>query len=275
MLIKPTSRPSYQYNRQGNSGFTLVEIVAVLVILSIVGVIGSRFLLISIDSYNTIQQRSKLIAKAQVSIEQMARQLRQSVPNAVRISGSGNCVEFLPALIGVRYLGLLPDSANGAPAVSLIPTAGFTLPSGSADHVLVAPLRADEVYTVGSSRVGVGAFGAGPIYTAIPLASSHQFLRNSLVNRVVVAENPKRFCLSAGNLLRYSGYGLLTSGLNDAAPAGSASAIMARNVNTSSVAFSLSDSSVNRNAVVNISLDFTEGSQTVALNQQVFVRNVP
>jgi len=249
----------------------------VMVILSIVGALGSRFLIISIDSYNTIQQRSKLIAKAQIAIEQMTRQLRQSVPNAVRVSGSGNCIEFLPALIGVRYLNSLPDESNGAPLVSSITTASFSLPSGSADHVLVAPMITTEVYTVigDRSRASAGVFGAGPVYTAIPLAANHRFLRNSLVNRVVIAEDPKRFCLSGGNLLRYNGYGLLSSALTDTAPVGGIPAIMGRNVSTSSAAFSLSGNSVNRNAVVNISLNFTEGSQTVTLNQQVFVRNVP
>ena len=266
----PYSKRSFQ-----NKGFTLVELILVLVILSILAALGSKFLFTALNSYDQSQTRFKLIAKGRVSIEQITRQLRMAVPNSVRVSASNNCIEFLPIVAGANYEGELPDSNNLAPEISSIATSSFTLGLGTPAHVVVAPASSSEIYTNSStaSRVSLGGLGSSP-YTAIPLASNHRFIQNSNNKRVYLASNPKRFCLSGGALIQYKNYGLITTGLSDTNPGGS-TILMAQNVSTDGNVFTLSNGSVNRNISVNIALRFTQGTETIDLYQTVFIRNVP
>lgn len=258
-------------------GFTLVELITVLVILGIIAAIGSNFLVTTVDTYDTVQKRTKLLNRGRTAIEQMARQIRISLPNSVRVSGSGNCIEFMPVVSGATYLSDVPDNENLAPATSSISTSPFTLDFGTAAHVAIAGLDSSEIYTSGSgvSRVAVGALGAGPSYTTIPLGSSHRFIRNSSTRRVYIAADPQRFCLIGTTLLEYSGYGLSTAAISDLAPGGSSSSVIAENVTANGVAFALSAGSEDVNTSVDIALSFTNGANSVSLTQQVLVRNVP
>ncbi|MFT5082918.1 MAG: MSHA biogenesis protein MshO [Lentisphaeria bacterium] len=257
-------------------GFTLIELITVMVILGVVAAIGSRFVVTTIDSYASVQERSKLINKGRLVIEQMTRQLRIALPNSVRVSASGNCVEFLPIVAGASYLTDVSDTENLAPLTSNIATAPFSLGVGSAQHVVIGALAENEIFTTGSpgSRVAIGALGAGPHYSAAPLASSHRFDRNSITKRVFITDNPLRFCVVGLNVVRYSAYGLLTSPLDDLDPGGAID-LMAEGVSSATVAFTLSLGSEDVNAAIDINMQFSQGSNQVNLKQQVLVRNVP
>ncbi len=258
------------------NGFTLIELITVLVILGIVAAIGSSFIISTIDSYDEVQSRSKLVNRGRLVIEQMTRWIRIASPNSVRVSTSGNCVEFLPIVTGVTYLSDVPDQNNLSPAATSVATAPYSLGVGSANHVLVGALDSSEIYTAGSpaGRAPIGTLGAGPSYTAIPLAAAHRFDRNSINRRVYIADNPRRFCLIGTTLSQFSNYGLLTSALVDTDPGGDTD-IMAENVGTGSQAFLLSQGIEEINTALNISLDFTLGSQQITLTQKILVRNVP
>lgn len=258
-----------------NAGFTLVEVITVLVILGVVAAIGSSFLISTVDSYDKTQSRAKLINKGRVAIEQMTRQLRAALPNAIRVSGSGNCIEFLPIVGGANYIGTLPDSDNGAPSVTSVTTAAFHIGLGTGRHVAVGALADGEVYTNASpsSRVAINPITGGP-HTSVSFTSMHQFIRNSINRRLFITDNPKRFCVLAGNLIEYNGYNLSTGGMDDSNPGGTP-ATMAQNVSAGGNAFALSPGSEDRNTAILISLTFAERGEQVTLNHTVLVRNVP
>lgn len=264
-----------EQSRLNIRGFSLIELITVLVILGIVAAIGSNFVVTTVDSYNTTQTRSKLVQKGRLTLEQMTRQLRTAVPNAVRVSGSGNCIEYFATVGGANYLSPVADSENGAPAIASINTVPFNLGLGSANHVIIGALSAAEVYTtaVPAARVSVGALGAEPL-TNVPLASSHIFIRNSINRRLFLADNPARFCISGGNLLQYTNYGLDTGILDDLDPGGTTT-IMGQNIAAAGSAFVLSPGTEDRNTGININLTFTQDGEQVTLNHQVLVRNVP
>lgn len=258
-----------------NRGFTLVEIIFVLVILGIVATIGSSFVVSAVDSYRTAELRNKLVQRGRLALEQMSRELRTSVPNSVRVSASGRCVEFIPTVATAQYKGSLPTSGNSAAEKSTVQTVDFVLGFGSPQHVVIAPHNSGEIYVSANpgARIGLGTLGTEP-YSSVPLSSNHRFLRESITRRLYLGANPVRFCVSSDLLQRFDNYGLDTGALTDAPPSGNL-ALMATGVEPNTIAFSLSPGSEDRNADVAINLLFNAGTTSIDLHQQVFIRNVP
>ena len=140
--LKPSSGLYTRPQTLRSQGFTLVELVAVLVILGITAALGSGFVVSTFESYDQVQKRSKLIAKGRLAIEQMTRQIRVALPNSVRVSAGGNCIEFMPLIGGANYEGLLPDASNvgSVATVNQFDALPYTLGTGSAAHVIVGRL---------------------------------------------------------------------------------------------------------------------------------------
>lgn len=261
--------------RRFNKGFTLVELIAVMVVLSISATIGAGFIVDVVDQYQKASLRSELVMRGTVAMEQMGRKLRLAVPNSVRVSPSGQCVEFLPLVGGSVYTQPVPDDDNGRLASNSITTVGFTLLAGSAVYALVAPMSSAEVYS-GATSANVRAAIAGTTgtpATSITLSASHRFVRNSVSNRVLISDSPERFCIGGGQLVNYRDYSFSTSALGDSSPGGT-SVVMADDVDAAT-AFALTAGSENRNAALDIAINVSGGSETVTLNNRVLIRNVP
>jgi MSHA biogenesis protein MshO len=256
-------------------GFTFFEMIAVMVILGIIGSIGSSFVVTSMNAYRTAEMHQRLKQRVGLTAEQMSRELRMAAPNTIRLSPSGNCIEFMPIVAAALYLNLLPTPENGQPQTNTIATSQFTLGLGTAKYAVVAPYFPSEVYTSAlPSAIKAMAALAAPPYTAVPLASNHQFLRNSPTQRVYVVDDPVRFCVTNDTLVRYSDYGLLTGALSDADPGGT-EALMSHEVDVIGSAFSLSPGSEENNVKVLINLSFRRDGQSLDLIHQVGVKNVP
>lgn len=257
------------------AGFTLVEITFVVMILGIVAVIGSNFVVSALESYRTAQARNQLVQRGRLSLEQMARELRMALPNAVRVSAGGRCIEFMPVVAAANYQGTVADASNNIAPQNQVATGAFGLYGTNPRHVVISPFSPADVYTstTPAARVGLGAMGSAP-YSSIPFSGAHRFIRNSVNRRVYLATNPVRFCLIGGNLIRFSNYGFLTGALGEGHPGGS-SALMSHNVQPNGIAFALSPASQNRNMAVHMRLIFLSGSTSLDLNHQVLIRNVP
>ena len=60
-----------QKNNFLSQGFTLIEVITVIVILSIVAVLGTKFVVDSTKSYQTTQTRSRLVNTGRQAVERM------------------------------------------------------------------------------------------------------------------------------------------------------------------------------------------------------------
>jgi len=86
-------------------GFTLVEMVAVIVITGILGGMVAIFISGPVQGYVDSARRADMTDSADVALRRMARDIRTAVPNSVRLpvpAGSAY-IEFLPTKAGGRY----------------------------------------------------------------------------------------------------------------------------------------------------------------------------
>ncbi|GAA5316499.1 MAG: type II secretion system protein [Candidatus Pelagadaptatus aseana] len=256
---------------QKQSGLTLVELIAVIIVLAIVGTIGFGFVGNTMETYASTIERGKLVAKGRAALERMARQLRGAAPNSIRITG--NCVEFLPVAGGGNYIGDVPDTANGAaPSGSAVTTPIATAPHAvslwTARYVVIGALDEAELYDTQVSLADL----AGRTATSLTLTADKQWLRNSLNRRFYLVDNPQAFCVTAGSL-RFHASGYATPSTSTGTPAG-AGDLMAGGVSVAAP-FVLSPGTEDRNATLSMSLQFSEGGEGIVLNQEVLIRNVP
>lgn len=260
-------RVAAQQALKGQSGFTLVEVITVVVILSLVAVVGTGFIVNATESYQRTQTRANLVNTARQALERMTRQLRGALPYSVRITNGGNCVEFMPIAGGGFYLNPVPDQANGAPAHTSINTSPHSVDFGSAQFVSIGAMDPTELY------------GAGPVSMAtVTSRTSTQvnfplrvWQRNSIARRFYLLDRPQAFCLF-GNQLRFYPDQDPAAGQVDA---GSDFDLLALNAQPQGTPFALSPASNDRNVVLNWSMVFTEGGESVNFDQEVLIRNVP
>lgn len=94
-------------------GFTLVELVMVIVITGVIAGSLVVFLKPAIDSYFDSRRRADLTDMADTALRRMSQDIRSAVPNSVR-SISATCFQLVPTIAGGRYR-MASDTANDTP----------------------------------------------------------------------------------------------------------------------------------------------------------------
>lgn len=167
-----------------NRGFTLVELVMVIMVTGIIAASVTVFLKPAIDSYVDTRHRAEMTDMADTAIRRMSQDIRRAVPNSVRWV-SATCFQLVPTIAGGRYrmgpnttpnpaypatstdryldpAGCVPsdtcsaplDTSTGAAAVFdvLSPLAIGTPAKG--DHIVINNQNSGDVYT-GANRAAI------------------------------------------------------------------------------------------------------------------------
>jgi MSHA biogenesis protein MshO len=127
-------------------GFTLVELIVVIVITGILSTFLVQFILLPIESYSDVARRTRLVDIANTVIEKIRLDVREALPNSVRVGSCGgvdNCVEFLRAPLGGRYR----VAGTGAEDELKIST-GTGLPLPDKDFDILVPITASDYSAV-------------------------------------------------------------------------------------------------------------------------------
>lgn len=91
-------------------GFTLVEMVMVIMVGAIVAATVSAFIKPTIDAYTNTRLRADMSDQADTALRRMLRDVRRAVPNSLRVP-SDQCFELVPVVSGGRYR-MGPDAVN-------------------------------------------------------------------------------------------------------------------------------------------------------------------
>ena len=95
---------------RGVSGFTLVELIIVIVLLAIVAIGTTQFISLGAQIYTEGQQRSELVSQARFLILRLEKELRNALPNATNFDTSTGCLNFIPIVSSGTYLDEATDN---------------------------------------------------------------------------------------------------------------------------------------------------------------------
>jgi len=139
-------------------GFTLVELILVIVLVGIIGGILTMMLAPAIQSYLLVGQRAALTDQAATALRTIALDVRRAVPNSLRLDNA-QCLELVPTKDGGRYRsGPVSGRTDDASINDGQPDAVFDvltpLPAAESGDVIVVGNRSpNDVY--GQSNVAV------------------------------------------------------------------------------------------------------------------------
>ncbi len=243
--------------RPPQRGFTLVEVIMVIVLLSIVSAGVARFILPATEAFVNTKARAELVDQAHTAARRMVQDIQKAVPNSIR-SPQTSCFELVPASTGGRYRmeadtrndaasPTCPDAGNSncsAPLVSTDTTGAFDslsalspLPARD-DWVVINNQNGNDVYTSGVNKAQIDTITA---YSStrtqgahrITLQTTQQLAQAYDGGRFLVVPNDQKavyyVCSGAGSigsegtgtLYRLKNYGFYQNGYSGSNAAGS------------------------------------------------------
>ena len=287
-------------------GFTLIELVAAVLIGSVMAATLVVFFKPAVDGYLASRSRADLTAQAATALRRITRDVRIAVPNSIRTPGS-QCFELLPSSGGGRYRtgpDTVNDSAPGcspgsACAAALDPAQAVTsfdvltpfasLPSVG-DWVVVGNQTPAEAYA-GSNRAAITDVGT-------PTASQgrHRLAVTSLQvppgydgARFTLVSNTQRavfyVCSGAdgtldaqgngkGTLYRLQNYGF-NAAYPSACPSTTGADVLATQLRSCSFVYDPIQGATQQNGFVWIELDLAQRGEAAHLAMGAHVANAP
>ena len=292
--------------RTAQRGFTMIELVMVIVIMGLIAATLTVFFRPAMSSYLASRARADLTDQAETAIRRMVRDVRVAVPNSVRSPGS-QCFEVIPTSTGGRYRSE-PDTVNDAAScTSTTCSAPLDTTQASTVFDVLSPLSATpavgdwvvvgnqnpaDVYA-GTNRGAVTATVVASPNAAfgrhrITLAST-QFPIGYNSGRFSIVPNAQRavfyVCSGADGTLDASGSGkgtlfrLMDYGFNaaypSACPATTGAAVLATRLRSCTFVYDPNQGATQQNGFVWMQLEVARNNESAHLAIGAHASNVP
>lgn len=260
---------------RGVTGFTLVELVMVIVLLGIVATISVQFVALSTQGAIDVGSRQQRALSSVVISEQISRSLRGALPTSIRTTPNQSCIEWMPIVAASNYLSLpvgsSPNSFEAVPLSDGRSASGRVVVYGYGRNVydLTSPGPVSPAATMPS--------GTGPVTVTFDGGATHRFSSQSPEKRFYIVGNPMAFCQQGRFLYRYKDYGINSAPASNLPVTWPDREVLAANLVEDSLQFEVTPQTLQRGAVVSFRmvLEDTGTGETTSLSQEVQVRNVP
>ena len=275
-------------------GFTLMELVIVIVILGIVSGIVGNIVSTGAKIYVDATERDQLLSESRFVVERLNRELRMAVPNSARVTGDANiqCLEFVQAEWVTFYTNLptVPSTSKSARVVEIGDiTRNFTLDT-STDFAIVYPTDSTDIYDLTENKrkkidacIDTGTDTScntndDPNHLAT-LTVNGAFADESTASRLYIARKAVSYCVQNNSIYRYVDT-LNTGQVTYDIDTNTDGSLMAENLvndlsGASELPFRVSNATLRRNSLVQILLAFEHNDEIVNFSNEVHIPNVP
>ncbi len=241
------------------NGFTLIEIVVTLMVVSVMFLAIAGFVQFGAKGYSDTVDRQQLQNQARFALEKMTREFRHAVPNSFELDGSANeCIAFYP----IKYSGFYHFLETSDEIEFVVGNEGATYPLTFAtnDYLVINPSRIDDLEIGTAQRIALSGEtipAATPFLTVSSAVASH-----SIANRHFIynTEQRIRYCISGTRLEK-------TIGSATPVP-------VARLIDPNNSGFSFEQSTLQRGGLVHIDLTLELGEEVSEYKHDVQVMNV-
>ncbi len=293
---------SARRRRRPQRGFSLLELITVVVLLGILA--GGAGLLITrpIEAYDAQVRRQQLVDQGEMALRQIALEVRRALPNSVRVTaaGSGDALELVPTLDGARYrdegggvvntaadildftgvdrefnlLGSFGsfgdgDDLDGEQRLVIYNTSATAPNNIYAD---AAENDASGIVTPNDIDVAFTALGPPSNELRVTLDADFEFTQQSPGQRIFVIDEPVSYVCdpATGLIMRHSGYGFIAG--QPAAPGGDSDRVVSQ---LSSCEITYEAGTSQRGGIVTVEITISAGNESIDLLHQIHVENVP
>ncbi|MDT3308343.1 PilW family protein [Shewanella vaxholmensis] len=268
-------------------GFTLVEMVTVILILGILVVGVSSFIIFGTRIFVESSSVDQVLSQSRFAVERMTRELRSALPNSVRVNTDSltyQCIEFVPIEASTTYLTMpiIPDAAASTGIVILDNTASAIRVN---QFAWIYPLVDADVYSSARQKLAqVKTIAISGNQVTLTFTAPTRFSEASPRQRIYFGSSPVSYCFEKGasgndlQIVRYAGYNFNTVQPNPATMG--TGVLMAQSVanrldNSNDLPLILTPSSLVNNAMVHLQPRFNVNGETFQYRHQVQVINVP
>jgi MSHA biogenesis protein MshO len=285
---------------QLQSGFSLIELIVVVVLLGLLAGGAGLLILQPIEAYSDQVRRQQLVDQGEMALRQIARDVRRALPNSVRVTsvGAGFAVEMVNTIDGARYR----DEAGGE---FISPGDSLEFAAADADFNLLGSFNVLATGVLAAShRLVIYNTSAAAIYdnaalnrnpgivttagTALTLSTNtppsedaehhlsmnpaFRFAQQSPGQRAFVVDGPTSYiCNPATNqMLRYSNYAFSQT---QPTPPGVIGEVVVSRLSDCNMTYNPGTSQ--RGGILTIEVEISDAGESINLLHQVHVVNVP
>ena len=275
-------------------GFTLIELVMVIVIVGILAGLSTQLITLPVTSYLNLQRRTTLVNTADSALRRMQRDIRQALPNSLRITEGGTVIELLHTIDGGRYrkssatlsssASLPPDAGCGSLAADVlnIPLSDdcFEILGTLSDEFKSTKPITDQYLVVFNTGDSAGNAYADNINKAKLTQLSTNFIKfnafafplASPEQRFFIVDTPIAYACINKQLLRYDFYPI--TAIQPNLPSSEFGQVQADNI--ASCEFTYATGTATRSGLVTLKITLTDAAgESVQLLHQVHVDNLP
>ena len=267
-------------------GFTLLELLLVILITGILAVVVAPIIQEPIRAYFDQTTRAELVDSAEMALRRMARDARRSLPYSLRPSGPGSAFELINVMDVARYrenggpaaarlqfnnaddsfnvLGRFQQASAGDTFSGMQRLAVFNLTPGTADH---DAYNNDAVVTPAATVIAISDDGNEHSVTVTP---DHEFEASSPSHRVYITDGATSYACFNGGLYRWANYAWNSTQPGAAAVAASGQ-LMTDNVTGCS--FSYDPGNARRPGLLMMELTLSRNGESITLMHQVHIHN--
>jgi MSHA biogenesis protein MshO len=292
------------------SGFTLIELIVVIVLLGVLGSAAGLLIVKPIQAYSDIERRQRLVDQGELALRQITRDIRRALPNSIRPvdTGTGFAVEMINTVDGARYrdeiggvyltanevldFTIADTNFNLLGSLNTYPGVTTTATPILGQRIVIYNTVPTQIYldavngsspgtiTPSTSALSVSLGNPGDNEYNININPAFQFSQQSPGQRLFLVDGPVSYICNTltGQIFRYTNYNYLINQVTvpttmTTGPVNATQSLLVSNV--SACLINYNPGSSQRGGLVTLQITIQDSGESINLVHQVHVANVP